>query len=81
MTTKRGTSAASTDHPSTTQPASPTGGEKQIELTPIHDFAAKLKQPEILPRLKAPAAIFWRSAQVHSALSAQVPWLGPSSTA
>lgn len=45
---KRETSAST----SATQPASPTGGEKQIELTPIHDFAAKLKQPEILPRLK-----------------------------
>jgi len=26
--------------------------EKQVELTPIHDFAAKLIQPEILPRVK-----------------------------
>lgn len=33
------------------EPASPTGGEKQIELTPIHDFARKLHQAEVLPRL------------------------------
>ncbi|RME03137.1 MAG: radical SAM protein [Planctomycetota bacterium] len=31
---------------------SPTGGKKHVELSPIHDFAAKLVQPEILPRLK-----------------------------
>lgn len=39
---------SSTTHP---QPASPTGGEKHVELTPIHDFAAKLKQAEVMPRL------------------------------
>ncbi|MGE3964775.1 MAG: radical SAM protein [Planctomycetota bacterium] len=32
-------------------PVSPTGGAKHVELTPIHDFASKLRQPEILPRL------------------------------
>ncbi len=26
--------------------------EKQVELSPIHDFAGKLKQPSVLPRLK-----------------------------
>ncbi len=31
---------------------SPTGGKKHIELTPIHDFAGKLRHPELLPRLK-----------------------------
>jgi len=34
-----------------TGPASPTQGAKHVELTPIHDFAAKLRQPEVLPRL------------------------------
>ena len=32
--------------------ASPTGGEKHIELSSIHDFAGKLRQPELLPRVK-----------------------------
>ena len=40
------------DESTQTQPSSPTGGKKHVELTPIHDFAAKLRQPEILPRLK-----------------------------
>ena len=33
-------------------PSSPTGGAKHIELSSIHDFAAKLLQPEVLPRVK-----------------------------
>jgi len=33
-------------------PTSPTAGERHIELSRIHDFAAKLLQPEILPTLK-----------------------------
>ena len=32
---------------------SPTGGEKHVELSSIHDFASKLTQPDLLPRLKA----------------------------
>lgn len=40
-------------------PASPTGGKKHIELTPIHDFASKLTQEEILPRLKE--YILWQA--------------------
>jgi molybdenum cofactor biosynthesis enzyme MoaA len=35
-----------------TAPLSPTGGAKHVELAPIHDFAAKLRQAEVLPRLK-----------------------------
>jgi organic radical activating enzyme len=34
------------------EPASPTGGKKHVELSAIHDFASKLLQPELLPRLK-----------------------------
>ena len=34
------------------EPSSPTGGQKHVELSKIHDFAAKLLQPEILPRVK-----------------------------
>ena len=34
------------------RPVSPTGGEKHIELSPIHDFARKLHQGDVLPRLK-----------------------------
>jgi len=34
------------------EPVSPTGGQKHVELTAIHDFAAKLRHPEILPRLR-----------------------------
>ena len=33
-------------------PVSPTDGKKHVELTHIHDFAAKLCQPDILPRVK-----------------------------
>lgn len=33
-------------------PASPTGGQRHVELSGIHDFAAKLHDPEILPRVK-----------------------------
>ncbi len=35
------------------QPASPTGGEKQVELLGVHDFAGKFRHPELLGRLKA----------------------------
>jgi len=35
-----------------TRPSSPTGGEKHVELSGIHDFARKLLQPETLPRVK-----------------------------
>ena len=31
---------------------SPTGGEKHVELAKIHDFASKLRQSDILPRLR-----------------------------
>jgi len=34
------------------EPVSPTGGEKHVELSPIHDFASKLLQRDILERLK-----------------------------
>jgi len=34
------------------EPESPTGGEKHIELSVIHDFAGKLHQEHVLPRLK-----------------------------
>jgi len=34
------------------EPASPTGGEKHVELSAIHDFAGKLHQPGVLARLK-----------------------------
>ncbi len=34
------------------QLSSPTGGKKHIELTAIHDFAGKLRQPDLLPRVK-----------------------------
>ena len=33
-------------------PSSPTGGKKHVELSKIHDFASKLTQPAILPRVK-----------------------------
>ena len=33
-------------------PMSPTGGERHVELSKIHDFASKLLQPEILTTLK-----------------------------
>ena len=32
--------------------ASPTGGEKHVELSPIHDFAGKLRQSSLLPQVK-----------------------------
>ena len=32
--------------------ASPTGGQKHIELSQIHDFAGKLLQPEMVPRVR-----------------------------
>ncbi len=34
------------------EPSSPTGGEKHVELSKIHDFASKLTQIDILPRVK-----------------------------
>ena len=38
---------------------------KQTELSPIHDFAAKLKQPSVLPRLKDYVRwqVQWRKAR------------------
>jgi len=44
--------AAGGDGSAAARPASPTGGRKHIELSSIHDFAGKLVQPELLPRLK-----------------------------
>lgn len=32
--------------------SSPTGGKKHVELSPIHDFAAKIIQPDVIPRLR-----------------------------
>ena len=37
---------------SDSHPLSPTGGKKHVELSAIHDFASKLCQPDILPRVK-----------------------------
>ncbi len=34
------------------EPSSPTGGRRHVELSRIHDFASKLVQPNILPRVK-----------------------------
>jgi organic radical activating enzyme len=34
------------------EPSSPTGGRKHVELSRIHDFASKLVQPDILPRVR-----------------------------
>jgi hypothetical protein len=39
---------------------SPTGGEKHVELSAIHDFASKLLQPGILDRLKE--YVRWQAA-------------------
>lgn len=36
------------------------GKQKQVELSPIHDFAAKLRQPGILPRLQE--YVRWQAA-------------------
>ena len=47
-------------------PASPTGGEKHIELSAIHDFAGKLHQEHVLPRLKE--YVEWQ-ARLRAALS------------
>lgn len=41
-------------------PTSPTGGKKHVELSPIHDFASKLCQPEILRRVKE--YVRWQAA-------------------
>ena len=41
-------------------PVSPTGGEKHVELSRIHDFAAKLRQAGILPRVKE--YVLWQAA-------------------
>jgi len=42
-----------------TRPARKGDVAKQVELTPIHDFASKLLQPELLPRLKE--YVLWSS--------------------
>lgn len=41
------------NRPPLPNPVSPTGGEKHVELSPIHDFASKLLQEDILDQLKA----------------------------
>lgn len=41
-------------------PVSPTGGQKHVELSRIHDFAAKLRQAGILPRVKE--YVRWQAA-------------------
>ena len=45
--------------------ASATGKEKQVELSPIHDFASKLRQPGILERLQDYVRwqVEWRAAR------------------
>ncbi len=41
------------------------GKEKQVELSPIHDFAAKLRQPDVIDRLRDYVRwqIAWRAAR------------------
>src|SRR5208337_4049881 len=46
--------------PTTPPPESPAGAE-EISISPIHDFTAKLRHPDILPRLKQYVA--WRAAR------------------
>lgn len=49
------TQAAGSKEPSAgpaAAPSSPTGGKKHVELSPIHDFAAKLLQGGVLPRVR-----------------------------
>ena len=43
------------------------GKDKQVELSPIHDFAAKLRQPEVLARLKDYVRwqVAWRKARAE----------------
>jgi pyruvate-formate lyase-activating enzyme len=43
------------------------GKEKQVELAPIHDFASKLKQPQVLPQLKDYVRwqVAWRKARAE----------------
>ena len=48
----RASSSASGKRHSLEAAASPTGGEKHVELSPIHDFARKLHQEGTLPNLK-----------------------------
>ena len=43
------------------EPRSPTGGKRHVELSNIHDFASKLCQPDILPRLRDYVA--WQAAE------------------
>ena len=45
--------------------------EKQIELSPIHDFMGKLRQPEVLTRLKQYVAwqIEWRNGYANNSMS------------
>lgn len=47
--------------------ATATGKEKQVELSPIHDFASKLRQPGVLERLKDYARwqVKWRAARAE----------------
>ena len=48
------------------KPASPTGGEKHVELSGIHDFARKLLQPETWPQVK-------RYVQWRAGLEREIP--------
>jgi hypothetical protein len=56
-------------------PLSPTGGKKHVELTAIHDFASKLCQLEILPRVKE--YVQWqvalRGAQADGTILDRIP--------
>jgi wyosine [tRNA(Phe)-imidazoG37] synthetase (radical SAM superfamily) len=51
---------------------SPTGGAKHIELSGIHDFAAKLLQPETLPKVRE--YVRWRAG-----LEQEIPDFAPVS--
>lgn len=53
-------------------PVSPTGGEKHVELSGIHDFARKLLQPETLPQVKQ--YVKWRAG-----LETEIPDFAPVS--
>ena len=62
--------SATASGPAATKPASPTGGAKHVELSPIHDFAGKLLQPEVLPQVKA--YVQWQ-ARMRGALESGTP--------
>jgi wyosine [tRNA(Phe)-imidazoG37] synthetase (radical SAM superfamily) len=50
---------------------SPTGGQKHVELSDIHDFARKLLQPEVLPRVKE--YVRWHARLRQAETSGEVP--------